>query len=242
MMPTKKKSESAPIAEHANGNAMNAVADYIDPFAIRHPIVRGEPTWDITHLFPAQGQWSESDYLSLDTNRMIELSNGTLEVLPMPTPSHQFILKFLIYLLDAFVKANAEGDVLFAPLPIRLWPGQLREPDLLFLRPNRIVDRRKPPEGADLVMEIVSEGAENRQRDIEIKRREYAQARIEEYWIVDPQLQTITVLVLDGSSYRVHGEFRVGELATSVTLPGFSADVAAKTKRLTTILTDGPLQ
>src|SRR5437868_11554192 len=105
----------------------------------------------------------------------------------MPTPSHQFILKFLVYLLDAFVKANAEGHVLFAPLPIRLWPGQLREPDLLFLRPNRIIDRRKPPEGADLVMEIVSEGTENRQRDLETKRRDYAQARIDEYWIVDPQ-------------------------------------------------------
>jgi Uma2 family endonuclease len=66
---------------------------------------------------------------------------------------------------------------------------------------------------------------EGRRRDRETKRREYAQAGIPEYWIVDPQLEQITVLWMEGSIYSVHGEFSEGTRATSRLLPGFSVDV-----------------
>ena len=80
-------------------------------------------------------------------------------------------------------------------------------------------------DGADLVMEIVSE--DDRRRDLEIKREEYAQAGIPEYWIVDPQEEMITVLVLKPrkKTYMVHGVFGKGDRATSKLLPGFSVDV-----------------
>jgi hypothetical protein len=71
------------------------------------------------------------------------------------------------------------------PLPIRLWPGKYREPDIAYFRPGRIRDPRQPPDGADLVMEVASEGEENRKRDLQTKREEYARAGIAEYWIVD---------------------------------------------------------
>src|SRR5262249_41063625 len=45
--------------------------------------------------FPRQGTWSEEEYLKLDTNRLIELSDGHLEVLTMPTTSHQMIVAYL---------------------------------------------------------------------------------------------------------------------------------------------------
>ena len=51
-----------------------------------------EPAWDIARLFPPQGQWSEEDYFALDTNRLVELSDGFIEVLPMPTMVHQLIV------------------------------------------------------------------------------------------------------------------------------------------------------
>ena len=77
--------------------------------------------------------------------------------------------------------------------------------------------------GADLVIEVVSD--QGRPRDLEIKRQEYAQAGIPEYWIVDPQLEQITVLALEGSSYVVHGEFSKGTKASSKLLEGFNVDV-----------------
>ena len=90
-----------------------------------------------------------------------------------------------------------------------------------------IGDVHGQPEGADLVVEVVSEGEENRERDLVKKREEYAKAGISEYWIVDPQEKQITVLVLEGQTYREHGVFKPGTVATSFLLAGFSASVDA---------------
>jgi hypothetical protein len=62
--------------------------------------------------------------------------------------------------------------------------------------------------GADLVIEVVS--PDDPQRDLVTKRSEYAQAGIPEYWIVDPQTETITVLRLEDARYVEHGVFRPG--------------------------------
>lgn len=195
------------------------------PPVVPPPSKKGEPAWEVALLFPNQGEWSEEEYLALDTNRLVELADGFLEVLPMPTLLHQLIVKFLHRLLDAFVVARGQGEALFAPLPVRLGPRWFREPDIVYLRPERMKKLRGQPEGADLVMEVVSEGAENRERDLETKRAEYAEAGIAEYWIVDPEEKRITVLTLDGKTYREHGVFRPGATATSVLLPGFGVPV-----------------
>ncbi len=189
----------------------------------------GEPSWPVALLFPLQGQWTEADYLALQkrTNRPVELSDGNLEVLPMPSPFHQRIVRFLFRLLESCIAGLGSGEVFFAPLPIRLWPGKFRDPDIVYLRPGRISDPRHQPQGADLVMEVVSEDEEDRQRDLETKRQEYAQAGVAEYWIIDPKEQKIIVLTLDGRAYRLHGEFGRGAVASSVLLPGFSVGVDA---------------
>ncbi len=108
-----------------------------------------------------------------------------------------------------------------------MWAGKYRDPDVVFLKPGRIADPRRQPEGADLAVEVVSEGEEDRQRDLITKRREYAQAGIAEYWIVDPKAETIVVLVLEGTVYRVHGEYPRGTTATSVLLPTFAVEATA---------------
>jgi Uma2 family endonuclease len=114
--------------------------------------------------------------------------------------------------------------VLIAPCPIRLKQGTIREPDVLFLKPER-VRLKEPPNGADLVFEIISEGREARERDLQIKRAEYALAGISEYWIVDPEQQSITVLTLNGQQYRENGVFACEDNASSVLLPGFAISV-----------------
>jgi Uma2 family endonuclease len=55
-----------------------------------------EPTWEIAHLFPPQGAWSEEGYLALPTNHLVEFSDGYIEVLPVPSQSHQWIVLFLV--------------------------------------------------------------------------------------------------------------------------------------------------
>jgi Uma2 family endonuclease len=185
------------------------------------------PTWEIAHLFPAQGTWSEEEYLGLTGNRLVEFSDGYVEVLPMPTTSHQALVAYLYGLLHAYASKHGLGKVLFAPLRVRLWPDKFREPDLVFMM--KAHSRRMGEEfwdRADLVMEVVSGDPEDQKRDLVTKRREYARAGIPEYWIVDPEKETVTVLSLAGKRYAVHGLFAKGSVAKSVLLPEFTVDVA----------------
>lgn len=77
--------------------------------------------------------------------------------------------------------------------------------------------------GADLVIEIVS--PDRPARDTEEKPRDYAEAGIPEYWIVNPLTSTITVLVLEGQAYVEHGIFQRGDQAVSKLLDGFRVSV-----------------
>jgi Uma2 family endonuclease len=72
---------------------------------------------------------------------------------------------------------------------------------------------------------VVSEGKDSWKRDYVEKRREYAEAGIAEYWIVDPQERKVTVLTLEGTEYREHGVYVAGDTATSVLLSGFQVEL-----------------
>lgn len=196
--------------------------------AVHEPTIpsrRGGPTWEVVEWFPDQGEWSEEEYLSLGEGRLIEFDGGCLEFLPTPKPEHQLIVQRLCRLLQDFALAGRLGQVFAAPLPVRLWPGKYREPDVVYVRPGRLRSLRSPPEGADLVVEVVSPGEINRRRDEIIKRREYAEAGIAEYWIVDPAARKITVLALTDGEYAVAGSFGRRSRAKSTLLEGFEVDV-----------------
>ncbi len=70
-----------------------------------------EPTWEVAHLFPALGAWSEEVYLALDGNRLVEFSHDCLDVLPLPTTSHQLLVAYLDGLLLEHVTRNDLGTV-----------------------------------------------------------------------------------------------------------------------------------
>jgi Uma2 family endonuclease len=173
-----------------------------------------------------QGMWSEWEYMELRPNRVVEYDHGFVEIPDVPTTSHQRILLFLYNLLSRFVKARKLGEVLVAPLRVKLGPEKYREPDIVFMSAEHASRRGEDYWlGADLVMEVVSEGDESRERDLQKKREEYAKAGIAEYWIVDLQEKRITVLRLQGEQYALHGEFKAGGTAASALLPGFSVNV-----------------
>jgi Uma2 family endonuclease len=185
------------------------------------------PAWEIAQLFPDQGDLGEADYLRLtdSSRRLVEFTDGRIEVLPMPTEEHQAIVFFLTTLLKAFIAQKKLGWAVALPFRVRIADSRFREPDILFLseknsshRDNRFWTH------ADLVVEVVSE--DDRQRDLIQKRRDYAAAGIAEYWIVDPRNQSITVLQLKRGKYLVHSEATRTGTVRSALLKGFTADVA----------------
>lgn len=172
-----------------------------------------------------QGLWSEAQYVALteQTTQLIEFTDGVIEVLPMPNEKHQAISRLLFLALFMWMQ-RLGGTVFYAPLRLQIRAGKFREPDLLLLCHED--DPRRQSEywlGADLVVEIVSPDRPN--RDLEEKPRDYAEAGIPEYWIVNPLNETVTVLVLAGTHYREFGVFRRGDLARSSLLDGFRVQV-----------------
>ena len=183
----------------------------------------------LSDAMPSQGCWSDEHYLWLTdrTRRLVEFTDGRVEVLPMPTERHQIIPLFLYRLFYAHVhESPREGVVVTSGLRMRVREGKFREPDLLLLR-DRSDSRRRDRFwlGADLVMEIVS--PDDPARDPVVKRADYAEAAIPEYWIVDPRVETVTVLRLTANGYVEHGVFARGDVATSLLLDGVTVDVTA---------------
>ncbi len=196
---------------------------------IREPVLH--MVWEqadlVLSLSPLQGRWIAEQYLLLtdQTNHLIEFSDGYIEVLPMPTEHHQAMLEFLFLALRTFLQAIG-GKVRFAPLRVQIRPDKFREPDIVLLCDAN--DHRRQNRywlGADMVVEIVS--PDNPERDTQVKRVDYAEAGIQEYWIVDPDQETITVLWLEAGTYVEHGIFARGDIAASVLLAGFAISVAA---------------
>ena len=182
------------------------------------------PAWEIARLFPDQGKWDEWDYLYLNrlTNRQVEFSDGHVEVPPMPTKSHQRIVSYLLRAIEDFSKSQNLGQAVQAPYPLKLRTGRFREPDIVFaLSEHARWLGEAFAEGADLVVEVLSE---DRNRDLVVKRREYAEAAIPEYWIVDPVNQNIMVLRLTGNDYVAHGEHGAGQRLRSALLPGLEIE------------------
>jgi Uma2 family endonuclease len=144
----------------------------------------------------------------------------------MPTAAHQNMAFFLLTVLRAFITPRRLGFALPAPFRVRLGQDRFREPDVCFtLRENSARMSNEFWKGADLVMEVVSPDPKDRDRDLQTKRDEYAKAGVAEYWVVDPQMQRVTVLRLMGGKYKVHVEGKPGGRVGSALLKGFKLTV-----------------
>jgi Uma2 family endonuclease len=98
-----------------------------------------------------------------------------------------------------------------------------RFPDLVILRPEHLALTQKrltitlemaPPQ---LVAEVLSPGKQNRDRDLIRKREQYAARDIPEYWLVDPEQQTVTILQWQDGNYREVGVFQADDRLISPT-------------------------
>lgn len=187
----------------------------------------GEPAWAIATLFPSQGNWSDEEYLAFSTERpLVELVDGAIEVLPMPTDGRQRMLDALFLIIATHVKSTG-GRARTAGIRVKIRPGLFRQPDIVCVGPQRLSLRGEEYwSGADLVVEVVSGSANDRVRDLVTKRREYAEAEIPEYWIVDPQQEAITVLRLESSSYVEHQVGERGATLSSAVMPGLRVPVS----------------
>jgi Uma2 family endonuclease len=150
-----------------------------------------------------------------------ELIDGGLVVTPSPIPVHQIISVNIEYALLRHVRERGLGIVLHAPIDIRLTPENVLVPDIIFIAQDRlhIVGPKTVDAAPDLVVEILSPGT--RRRDLDTKRALYARFGVQEYWIVDPEARTLTVLALARDRYEPVSAGDDGTIQSRV-LPGLA--------------------
>jgi Uma2 family endonuclease len=160
-----------------------------------------------------------------DSNRY-EVIGGELIVSPSPNRAHQKVSLRLTLLIAQYVADHRLGEVYVAPVDVRLSQHNAVQPDLLFIRQDRlgIYGPNGPVEGApDLVVEIVSPSS--RTMDRIRKAALYADSGVPEYWLVDPEKRDFQLLVLDQGQYEpVAAED--GRFPSSV-IPGLVVDPSA---------------
>ncbi|WP_019499331.1 Uma2 family endonuclease [Pseudanabaena sp. PCC 6802] len=174
------------------------------------------------------------EYLAYDdgTDTRYELVNGELVAMPAESDLNQRIGMFL---LTCFAQMGIPFYCLRMGLEIAVMGMRtmVRIPDLVVLSEDlaealkgasrAIVLPDMPP--PRLVVEVVSPGQESIDRDYRYKRSEYAARGIDEYWIVDPGQQIVTVLTLVSGLYEAQ-EFRGGDRLSSPTFPELALTAA----------------
>ncbi|MGH9427423.1 MAG: Uma2 family endonuclease [Terriglobia bacterium] len=143
----------------------------------------------------------EDYFLFPDDGKRHELIDGDHFVTPSPNTKHQRIVLNLSSILHTFVTRHHLGEVFVAPYDVILSGFDVVEPDLLFVSASRVaIVTDKNIQGApDLAVEILSEST--RRTDEVIKRKRYEQFGINEYWIIDPELETIKIYRMTDKGY-----------------------------------------
>jgi Uma2 family endonuclease len=176
---------------------------------------------------PESHAWTWEDLVALpDDGKRYEIIMGELHEMPGPGMVHVQVVANLVELVVSLVRQF--GLRLYtAPADLFIRDGNPVQPDLLAIRPNGSCARTArgfegPPE---LVIEVVSPS--NREHDDLTKRALYGLGGVGEYWVVDPERQTVEVTHLHADALHSAGVFRPGETIVSPLLPGAELPVDA---------------
>ncbi len=171
-------------------------------------------------------KFTYEDYRHTPEDQRYELLDGELIMAPAPNLGHQRIDAKLGWRLAQFVEERDLGEVFSAPCDVVLSNMDVVQPDLLFVSTERahlLLGGDSVLGAPDLVVEILSPSTAGRDRTL--KRNLYAKHGVKEYWLVDPDTRTVSVLRLGDSAFEVESIYGEGQTMTSPSLVGFTADL-----------------
>ena len=178
-----------------------------------------------THIEPLL-TIADLDSMPDDGNRY-EIIEGELFVSRSPNRTHQTVSGNIFFSVRSYLVENPIGEI-WATLGVILSEYSGVIPDLVYVshaRRAEIASGDRVMGSPDLVIEIVSPGAENERRDRLVKRQLYGKHGVKEYWIVDSQNRTIEVYVLEGQMLQLRSALTEKDELTSSVLPGYRCKV-----------------
>ena len=166
-----------------------------------------------------------NDYLSTPGDKRYQLLDGEMILAPSPSERHQTIVARLYMAVYRFVSEQSLGRAWFAPLDVVLSDYDVVQPDIMFVSNTRsdVVTEANIQGPPDLVVEILSRSTEDYDRGY--KQVLYGRCGVREYWIVDPDAETVEVLALDQQGLALQATYRPGETLASPVLPGLAVNV-----------------
>lgn len=167
--------------------------------------------------------YTVEDYMNLNDGKRYELIGGELIVVPSPRPRHQKIANRFFAALDRFVYLNNLGEV-NGDVDVHL-SDVVVAPDVFFIAKARlnIIGELNIQGAPDLVVEILSPSTAV--HDKKDKSRIYFKHGVKEYWMVDPDLQLVEVLIAGEKEWRWAGVFDQEDVLTTALLPGLEINL-----------------
>ena len=150
-----------------------------------------------------------------------ELIDGEVYMTPSPSRKHQQALGNIYFAVRTFAEERDAGEVYFAPFDVVFDERNALQPDLLFVRKDRLklIGHAHVKGAPDLVVEVLSPSTASYDR--ETKLQVYARAGVSEIWFVDPERRTVEVLNLGADKrYVLSGKFSGEASVISAVLPG----------------------
>lgn len=145
-----------------------------------------------------------------------------------PVTKHQEILMALLMILGNFVRGKSY-KVFPAPFGVRLKPKNdlsdsiLLEPDIAVICDLSKLDEQGCNGAPDMIIEILSPSTASKDRVL--KFRKYCEAGVREYWIIDPESNSVQTCVLENGRYVV-SVFEKHETAPVTILPGLEVNLS----------------
>jgi Uma2 family endonuclease len=158
-----------------------------------------------------------------DDGKRYEIIDGELFVTPSPRITHQKIVTRLSHYLLEFVENNRLGQVFVAPLDVVFSDYDVVEPDVFYVSNERapaLAEGKNVQGSPDLVVEVLSETTENRDRTIKLKL--FARFDVREYWMIEPNGPSAEIYRRTPQGLEFCARLSSADLLTSPLLPGFS--------------------
>ena len=157
-----------------------------------------------------------------------EIIKGELFVTRAPHIRHQGVATKIQVRLETWSEETQLGRSFQTP-GLVFTPTDAVIPDLVWASQARL-ERGLDDAGhftiaPELVVEILSSGTQNEQRDKSIKLKLYSQYGVQEYWIVNWQLQTLEIYRRTDAQLQLVATLLDGDTLTSPLLPGFAAEI-----------------
>ncbi len=183
-----------------------------------------------TPTAPADTRFTYDDFVLFpDDGKRHEIIDGEHYVTPSPNLRHQRLVKRLMFEIELYLEAKpSSGEVFLSPLDVVLSHWDVVEPDLLFVAGDQteILTEKNIQGPPALVVEVMSKST--RKRDAQTKRRLFERTGVREYWLVDPELDTVQVFrpSPEGKLVRaVELTAEDGHVLTTPLLPGCAIDL-----------------